>query len=112
MDAASGYLLSDDRAPVLIGEFGDDNSVNATWTGGWFANFAAWAKARDADWMLWEMSGTARKGTVPQTNVQHCADGDRNGYGLFSQSWNGPANPVMLEQLQDLMPATQGPGVS
>jgi endoglucanase len=112
MDKNSGYLLTGNKAPVLVGEFGDDNSLHATFTGGWFANFADWAKARDVDWLWWEMSGTTRKGTVPVTGVRHCADGDRNNYGLFSQSWLGPSNPVMLEQLKDLMPATQGPGIA
>jgi endoglucanase len=112
MDAASGYLMTQGRAPVLAGEFGDDNALQATWSGGWFANFAAWAAARDCDWMIWLLDGTTRKGTTPQANVQQCADGDRSGYGVYAQDWQGPSNPAMLGALQDLMPATQGPGVS
>ena len=112
MDKAGGYLMTQGRAPVWVGEFGDDNSLRATWGGGWLANFAAWAKTRDAEWCLWELGGTERKGTTPQVNTQKFADGDRASYGLFSQSWQGPSNPAMLERLQDLMPATLGPGIS
>jgi endoglucanase len=113
MDKNSGYLMTQDRAPVWVGEFGGNNELPATFAGGgWFGSFAAWARARDVDWAWWCMDGTTRKGTTPQTNVQQCADGDRSGFGIFSQSWNGPSNRVLLERLQELMPATQGPGVA
>jgi endoglucanase len=112
MDANSGYLLKDGTAPVWVGEFGCDNDKPATFTGpGWFASFAAWAKALDVDWCWWQVDGTMRKGTTPTTNVLQMSDGDRAGFGLFASDWSGPANRVQLEALQDLMPATLGPGI-
>ena len=112
MDAKGGYLLTQGRAPVWVGEFGCDNDKPATFAGGgWFGNFAAWAKARDIDWCWWQMDGTMRKGTTPQTNVLQMADGDRAGFGLFASDWSGPANRAQLEALQALMPATAGPGI-
>lgn len=110
MDAKSGYLMNGGKAPVWVGEFGTDNAHRATFTSGWFADFTAWARARDADWCWWLLDGTLRLGTTPQTGKLQAAEGDRSSFGLFSQSWQGPSNPVMLAQLQSLQRPRLGPG--
>ncbi len=50
-----------------------------------------------------------RRGTVPQQNTLQFAEGDRAGYGLFAQDWQGPSSQALLGQLQSIMPATLGP---
>lgn len=64
----------------------------------------------DVDWCWWHLSGTHVAGTTPGTNVLQYQLGDHCWDGIYSASWNGPSNPVLLAQVQALMPATLGPG--
>lgn len=130
--ASAGYILTQaNPAPLWVGEFGVANdTIDALRTpaqgagtglgagplsrsyGNWWANFTAWAYTQaDLDWCMWHVSGTHRQGTEPSTNKLQYAEGDRCWDGLFSQDWSGPASPLVLEALQAMMPAQQGPGV-
>ena len=126
MDNAGGFLLTNETAPVWIGEFGTGNdslaAVGASTLigasspadgnlGAWFSNFLAWAGQADVDWCWWLLDGTMCQGTTPQVNQLHFALGDRAGYGLFAQDWTGVSNPALLQALQAIQPPATGPGV-
>ena len=125
-NAKGGYLMTQGKAPVGVGEFGSgtaclpaaavpgaergSGSPGDGNLGQWFGNFLAWARQTDVDWCWWHLDGTMRRGTVPQQNTLQFAEGDRAGYGLFAQDWQGPSSRALLGQLQSIMPATLGPG--
>lgn len=127
MDNRAGYLLTGNTAPVWVGETGTENaslaavgvpgakrgsqSPSTLAQGQWFANFLAWARARDVDWCWWVMDAWHVQGTEPTTNKLVYADRDRASYGLFAQDWRGPSSADLLDQLISLMPATQGPAL-
>ena len=126
MDNAGGFLMTDQTAPVWIGEFGTGNdslaAVGASTVigasspadgklGAWFDNFLAWAGQTDVDWCWWLLDGTMCKGTTPAVNKLQFALGDRSGYGLFAQDWTGVSNPALLRALQAIQRPVTGPGV-
>ena len=111
MERAGGYLLSQQIAPVWIGEFGSDTRSLAGFSGVWWNNFAAWVTAQDVDWCWWALNPTQPRGTVPATG-QHRSDwGDQEPWGLLAPEWRGVANPAVLDILKEMIPARTGPGV-
>jgi len=111
MERAGGYLLSQQIAPVWIGEFGSDTRSLAGFSGVWWNNFAAWVTAQDVDWCWWALNPTQPRGTVPATG-QHRSDwGDQEPWGLLAPDWRGVANPAVLDILKEMIPARTGPGV-
>jgi hypothetical protein len=91
-DAKWGYLLTQGKVPVLVGEFGSDTDASTAAQGsGWLPNFLAYYADRQpcgACW--WELSATNVLGTEPVTNVVKMAPGGRESYGLMSgQDWLG-----------------------
>ncbi len=111
MERAGGYLLSQQIAPVWIGEFGSDTKSLAGFSGVWWNNFAAWVTAQDVDWCWWALNPTQPRGTVPATG-QHRSDwGDQEPWGLLAPDWRGVANPAVLDILKEMIPARTGPGV-
>jgi hypothetical protein len=122
MHDRGGYLLSEQVAPVWMGEFGNDTSDLANFglapsarganAAVWWANFHAWLTEHDVDWCWWPLNPTQPKGTVPVTN-QHRADwGDPDSWGLLTPDWRGVANPRVMDILKEMIPPRTGPGVS
>jgi endoglucanase len=111
MERAGGYLLSQQVAPLWIGEFGTDTRSMAGISGVWWNNFEAWVTAHDVDWCWWALNPTQPKGTVPVTGRHRSDWGDPEPWGLLAPDWRGVANPAVLEILKAMIPARTGPGV-
>jgi len=123
MEKAGGYLLTNQIAPVWLGEFGIDEGAMANFalgptsqagsaqTGVWWTNIYAWLTQTDADWCWWGLNPQHPQGTTPNTGKLQFNWGDRAGEGVLSADWAGVANPAVLELMQDIMAAHQGPGV-
>jgi endoglucanase len=104
-DAKWGYLLTQGKAPVWVGEFGLSTDMNtAAMQSGWLPDFLAYYGDRQpcgACW--WELSATAVLGTEPVTNAVKMAPGGREGFGLMSgQDWLGSQTAV-LDMLAPIM---------
>lgn len=120
-----GYLLTQQLAPVWIGEFGNGTRSLANFglapshgQGGrpdaavWWNNLEAWITENDVDWCWWAVNGTQPKGTIPVTNQHRSNWGDQETWGLLAPDWRNPANPRVLEMLTAMIPARTGPGVA
>ena len=120
-----GYLLTEQLAPVWIGEFGNGTRSLANFglapspgQGGrpdaavWWNNVEAWITDNDVDWCWWAVNGTQPKGTIPVTNQHRSNWGDQETWGLLAPDWRNPANPRVLELLTAMIPARTGPGVA
>ena len=112
MERAGGYLLSQQVAPLWIGEFGTDTRSLAGISGVWWNNFEAWVTAHDVDWCWWALNPTQPKGTVPVTGRHRSDWGDPEPWGLLAPDWRGVANPQVLDILKAMIPPRTGPGVS
>jgi endoglucanase len=122
MNTAGGYLLTNQVAPVWIGEFGIDEGGMANFalgptsqagnsaTGVWWTNIYAWLTQTDADWCWWGLNAQHPQGTTPNTGQLQFNWGDRAGEGILAADWTGLANPAVLELLQDIMVPHEGPG--
>jgi endoglucanase len=111
MERAGGYLLSQQVAPIWIGEFGTDTRSLAGISAVWWNNFEAWATAHDVDWCWWPLNPTQPKGTVPVTGRHRSDWGDPEPWGLLAPDWRGVANPQVLDILTAMIPPRTGPGV-
>jgi Cellulase (glycosyl hydrolase family 5) len=111
MERTGGYLLTQQLAPVWIGEFGSATRSLAAFSGVWWNNFAAWVTGHDVDWCWWALNPTQPKGTVPVTGRHRSTWADPEPWGLLTPDWRGVANPAVLEILQALIPPRTGPGV-
>ena len=90
MDARAGYLVTQGKAPLWIGEFGTNTDVHDSMTRGWMPQFLAWAAARGVHWCWWQLNAETVLSIEPVTNVTKTVDGDRETYGLMSgDDWNG-----------------------
>jgi len=112
MERAGGYLLSQQLAPVWIGEFGSATRSLAGFSGVWWNNFEAWVTAHDVDWCWWALNPTQPKGTIPGTSQHRSNWGDPEPWGLLAPDWRSPANPGVLDILKSMIPPRTGPGVS
>jgi endoglucanase len=111
MERTGGYLLTQQVAPVWIGEFGSATRSLAAFSGVWWNNFEAWVTDHDVDWCWWALNPTQPKGTVPVTGRHRSNWGDPEPWGLLTPDWRGVANPAVLEILKALVPPRTGPGV-
>jgi endoglucanase len=120
-----GYLLTEELAPVWIGEFGNGTRSLANFglapspgqagrpdAAVWWNNVEAWITENDVDWCWWAVNGTQPKGTIPVTNQHRSNWGDQETWGLLAPDWRNPANPRVLELLTAMIPARTGPGVA
>jgi endoglucanase len=118
MHRAGGYILTEDTAPLWIGEFGNDTrSLDnfgraASPQSAWWNNVEAWITEHDVDWCWWPLNPTQPRGTVPVTGQQRSRWGDPEPWGLLAPDWRGVANPGVLDILRELIPPRTGPGVS
>jgi len=124
MNKAGGYILTEQIAPLWIGEFGNDcgslanfgldpsSAVGNAATGVWWNNLQAWVTDNDIDWCWWALNPTHGKATTPVTNKLQYDWGDREPYGLLTEDWSGVANPAVLKMLQSMITPKTGPGVS
>ena len=112
MHRVGGYLLSEQMAPLWIGEFGNDTRSMAGFSGVWWNNFEAWVTENDVGWCWWALNGTQPRGTVPVVGRHRSDWGDPEGFGLLAPDWRGVANPGALDLLKQMIPPRTGPGVS
>jgi hypothetical protein len=113
MHRNGGYLLSEQIAPLWIGEFGNDTRDLASFglapsprpgdAAIWWGNFHAWLTANDVDWCWWALNPTQPKGTVPVTGRHRSDWGDPEPWGLLTPDWRAVANPPVLGILQQMM---------
>lgn len=115
LDNHWGYILEPGHsytAPVWVGEFGtchspvsclQDSTPNSQ--GFWFSNFVQYQKQKDTDWCYWPLNGTQASGTSRTFDAEE-------GWGILDITWRAPAagQPSLLETLQTIIPASQGPG--
>jgi hypothetical protein len=110
MERTGGYLLTQQLAPLWIGECGTDTRSAAGFSGVWWNNFEAWVTDRDVDWCWWPLNPTQPRGTVPVTGRHRSHWGDPEPWGLLAPDWRGVANPAALEILQAMISPRTGPG--
>jgi hypothetical protein len=111
MERTGGYLLTQQLAPVWVGECGTDTRSLAGFSGVWWNNFEAWVTDRDVDWCWWPLNPTQPRGTVPVTGRHRSHWGDPEPWGLLAPDWRGVANPAALQILQAMIPPRTGPGI-
>jgi endoglucanase len=105
-DANWGYLVSQGKAPVWVGECGQNTDTDpASFGNGWVPNFLAYmSDLSEAGWCWWSLVATDSLGTEPVTNKVMLRQGAREGYGLMSgQDWRGTQDDV-LGFLAPIMP--------
>jgi len=112
MHRAGGYLLSEQIAPLWIGEFGNETRSLAGFSGVWWNNLEAWLTEYDVDWCWWALNGTQPRGTVPVVGRHRSRWGDGEGFGLLAPDWRGVTNPQVMDLLRAMIPARTGPGTS
>jgi endoglucanase len=123
MNKAGGYILSEQIAPLWIGEFGNDTRSLANFglasaqaghadSGVWWNNVEAWLTGHDVDWCWWALNPAHAKGTIPVTNQPRANWGDPEPYGLLAPDWRGVANPRVLDMLKSMIRPRTGPGVA
>jgi hypothetical protein len=110
MERTGGYLLTQQLAPVWVGECGTDTRSMAGFSGVWWNNFEAWVTDRDVDWCWWPLNPTQPRGTVPGTGRHRSHWGDPEPWGLLAPDWRGLANPAALEILKAMIAPRTGPG--
>jgi endoglucanase len=118
-----GYLLSQQIAPVWIGEFGNGTRSLANFglapsdgpgradAAVWWGHIEAWLTEFDVDWCWWALNPTQPKGTIPVTGRHRSNWGDPEPWGLLAPDWRSPANPRVLDILKSMIPPRTGPGV-
>ena len=114
MNANGGYLLTQNIAPVWLGEFGDNASALSTPGGGgtWWANLRAWLAESDADWCWWALNPVHGRASNPGTNNVIYNWGATEPYGLLTPDWKSVRYPAVLGMLKPLMQPRTGPGIS
>jgi endoglucanase len=110
MHRSGGYLLTEQVAPLWIGEFGNDTRSLANFgSSAWWGNFQAWLTDYDVDWCWWALNPTQPKGTIPVANRHRSNWGDAETWGLLTPDWRAVANPGVLDLLKSLIPPRTGP---
>jgi endoglucanase len=124
MNTAGGYLLTDQIAPLWIGEFGNDtgslanfgldptSNVGNAENGVWWTNLQAWVTGADIDWCWWALNPTHAKGSTPVTGQTRYNWGDREPYGLLAADWHEVANLTVLKMLKSMIHPATGPGIA
>ena len=123
MRRSGGYILSEQIAPVWVGEFGNDTRSLASFglapsqaghagSAVWWNNFQAWLTGNDVDWCWWALNPTQPKGTIPVAGRHRSSWGDPEPWGLLAPDWRGVANPGVLDLLKAMIPPRTGPGIT
>jgi len=121
MHDRGGYILSQQIAPLWIGEFGNNPRLPANFglggagdadTGVWWGNIEAWLTGQDVDWCWWALNPTQPRGSIPVTRQHRSNWGDPEPWGLLAPDWHGVASPQVLDILKSMIPPRTGPGVS
>ena len=123
MGRSGGYILSEQIAPVWVGEFGNDTRSLASFglapsqaghagSAVWWNNFQAWLTDNDVDWCWWALNPTQPKGTIPVAGRHRSNWGDPEPWGLLAPDWRGVANPGVLDLLKSMIPPRTGPGIT
>jgi len=108
-----GFIITQGKnftAPVWVGEFGACHSNlncikdNPGTAGYWFEAFVNYLTIADIDWSWWALDGTQSSGAGRTW-------GDEEGFGILNMKWDAPASTALLQQLQAIQKATQGPGI-
>jgi endoglucanase len=120
-----GYILSEQLAPVWVGEFGNDTrsltgfglapsqaEAGQAGSAAWWNNFQAWLTDNDVDWCWWALNPTQPKGTIPVAGRHRSNWGDPEPWGLLTPDWRGVANPGVLDLLKSMIPPRTGPGIT
>jgi endoglucanase len=125
MNKAGGYILSEQIAPLWVGEFGtatgslanfglpsdtSTGTTNPANTGQWWTNAQAWLTGNDVDWCWWALNPVHGQATTPVTSKPDYAWGDPEPFGLLAADWLGAANQTVMGLLQDMVPPASGPG--
>jgi endoglucanase len=123
MNKNGGYILTDQIAPLWIGELGDDtgslanfgldpsSDVGSAQTGLWWTNLQAWLTDADVDWCWWALNPTHGTSMTPPTGPLQYNWGDREPYGLLTSNWEATGNPTVMKMLRSLTQPRTGPGV-
>ena len=112
MNKNGGYILTQDIAPLWLGEFGDDASTLSSGGGGnWWANVQAWLTEYDIDWCWWALNPTHGRSSKPGTDQVEYYWGQPEPYGLLTLDWSHVGYPALMAKLKDLMQPHQGPGI-
>jgi len=120
MHRSGGYLLSEQIAPLWMGEFGNDTRSLANFglapsppTGSalWWGNFQAWLTDNDVDWCWWALNPTHGTSITPPTGPVKYNWGDPEPYGLLTSNWSAAGSPALMTMLRSLTQPRIGPGV-
>ena len=113
MTKNGGYLLTEGKAPVWVGEFGDNASALSSPGGGgtWWANIQAWLKEYDVDWCWWALNPTHGQSSTPGTSHIQYQWGAAEPYGLLTLDWTDVGYPAVVTMLQAMMQPRTGPGI-
>jgi len=113
MNNAGGYILSQNIAPLWIGEFGDTvSTLPSAGSVSWWANIQAWLTADDIDWCWWALNPTHGKSCNPGTSTVKYTWGQPEPYGLLATDWVNVESWAVINMLQAMMTPSTGPGVS
>jgi endoglucanase len=114
MTTNGGYLLTEGKAPVWVGEFGDNASALSAPGGGgiWWANVQAWLAEADVDWCWWAVNPTHGQSSTPGTSQIQNRWGAPEPYGLLTPAWSGVGFPAVMTMLKAIMEPRSGPHVS
>jgi endoglucanase len=124
MNKAGGYVLTDQIAPLWIGEFGNDtgslanfgldptSNVGNAGNGVWWTNLQAWVTGADIDWCWWALNPTHAQGSTPVTGQTKYNWGDREPYGLLAADWHEVGNLTVLKMLKSMILPRTGPGIA
>ena len=121
MNKGGGYILSDQVAPLWIGEFGNDigslanfglaatSDVGNANNGVWWDNIQQWLTEDDIDWCWWALNPTHAEATTPVTDKLQYDWGDREPYGLLTSDWHGIGNLTVMKLLKSMIRPRTGP---
>jgi endoglucanase len=118
MNKNGGYILTDQIAPLWIGELGDATGSLANFglaqpsqPGGWWTNLQAWLTQADVDWCWWALNPTHGTSITPPTGPVKYNWGDPEPYGLLTSNWSAAGSPALMTMLRSLTQPRIGPGV-
>lgn len=101
-----GYLVSQGKIPVWIGECGQNTDTDpASFANGWASNFRDYLTDLDeVGWCWWTMNSVEALGTEPSTNKIKVRAGQREGFGLTSGQDGQGTQQATLDFLAPIMP--------
>jgi len=106
-----GYILKQNEpytAPIWVGEWGschtgsDCISGNPGSAGYWFQCFVQYLTSADIDWSWWAIDGTESSGGGRTWGAEET-------FGILNTRWSSVAYTPLLNALQKIQNATQGP---